>query len=249
MFLLTTAAASPFALSRWADFFANFGEFAKGFLYTLGMSFCALLLAFVLGVIFGAMSSSKSKVLKAIARVYVEVFQNTPLLVQFVFVYYGLAIMTNGLVMISTFFTAVLCVGIYHGAYIAEVIRSGIEAVPKGQTEAALSQGFTYSQTMSLIILPQAVRTILPPLTNQVVNLIKKHFYCCHHFRSRYHVHSQSLGLRNNQLYSCICWCSTPLLHHVLPTSNLGAPQRRSKQKIIFTLGGELNVSINTDQP
>ena len=173
MFLLTTAAASPFALSRWADFFANFGEFAKGFLYTLGMSFCALLLAFVLGVIFGAMSSSKSKVLKAIARVYVEVFQNTPLLVQFVFVYYGLAIMTNGLVMISTFFTAVLCVGIYHGAYIAEVIRSGIEAVPKGQTEAALSQGFTYSQTMSLIILPQAVRTILPPLTNQVVNLIK----------------------------------------------------------------------------
>ena len=144
MFLLTTAAASPFALSRWADFFANFGEFAKGFLYTLGMSFCALLLAFVLGVIFGAMSSSKSKVLKAIARVYVEVFQNTP-----------------------------LCVGIYHGSYIAEVIRSGIEAVPKGQTEAALSQGFTYSQTMSLIILPQAVRTILPPLTNQVVNLIK----------------------------------------------------------------------------
>ncbi|MDU1741740.1 MAG: amino acid ABC transporter permease, partial [Streptococcus lutetiensis] len=71
MFLLTTAAASPFALSRWADFFANFGEFAKGFLYTLGMSFCALLLAFVLGAIFGAMSSSKSKVLKAIARVYV----------------------------------------------------------------------------------------------------------------------------------------------------------------------------------
>ena len=172
MFLLT-AAASPFALSRWADFFANFGEFTKGFLYTLGMSICALILAFVLGVIFGAMSSSKSRVLKAISRVYVEVFQNTPLLVQFVFVYYGLAIMTNGVIMISTFFTAVLCVGIYHGAYIAEVIRSGIEAVPKGQTEAALSQGFTYSQTMSLIILPQAVRTILPPLTNQVVNLIK----------------------------------------------------------------------------
>ena len=136
-------------------------------------SICALILAFVLGVIFGAMSSSKSRVLKAISRVYVEVFQNTPLLVQFVFVYYGLAIMTNGVIMISTFFTAVLCVGIYHGAYIAEVIRSGIEAVPKGQTEAALSQGFTYSQTMSLIILPQAVRTILPPLTNQVVNLIK----------------------------------------------------------------------------
>lgn len=70
-------------------------------------------------------------------------------------------IVSNGVIMISTFFTAVLCVGIYHGAYIAEVIRSGIEAVPRGQAEGALSQGFTYSQTMSMIILPQAVRTIL----------------------------------------------------------------------------------------
>ena len=130
MFLLT-AAASPFALSRWADFFANFGEFAKGFLYTLGMSFCALILAFILGVIFGAMSSSKNKILRAIARVYVEVFQNTPLLVQFVFVYYGLAIMTNGAIMISTFFTAVLCVGIYHGAYIAEVFVQGLKLCQK----------------------------------------------------------------------------------------------------------------------
>lgn len=170
---MTILTSSPFALSRWADFFANFGAFAKGFLYTLGMSAGALLLALILGIIFGAMSSSKNKILKGIARVYVELFQNTPLLVQFVFVYYGLAIVSNGVIMISTFFTAVLCVGIYHGAYIAEVIRSGIEAVPRGQTEAALSQGFTYSQTMSMIILPQTVRTILPPMTNQVVNLIK----------------------------------------------------------------------------
>ena len=100
MFLLT-AAASPFALSRWADFFANFGEFYKRLPYIRWEClFCALILAFVLGVIFGAMSSSKSRVLKAISRVYVEVFQNTPLLVQFVFVYYGLAIMTNGVIMI-----------------------------------------------------------------------------------------------------------------------------------------------------
>ncbi|WP_307975678.1 amino acid ABC transporter permease [uncultured Streptococcus sp.] len=173
MLLVATATVSPFALSRWAAFFANFGDFAKGFLYTLGMSIGALILSLILGIIFGAMSSSRNKTLKAIARVYVELFQNTPLLVQFVVVYYGLAILTNGVIMINAFFTAILCVGIYHGAYIAEVIRSGIEAIPKGQTEAALSQGFTYSQTMSLIILPQAVRTILPPMTNQVVSLIK----------------------------------------------------------------------------
>lgn len=173
MLLAATATVSPFALSRWAAFFANFSDFAKGFLYTLGMSIGALILSLILGIIFGAMSSSRNKTLKAIARVYVELFQNTPLLVQFVVVYYGLAILTNGVIMINAFFTAILCVGVYHGAYIAEVIRSGIEAIPKGQTEAALSQGFTYSQTMSLIILPQAVRTILPPMTNQVVSLIK----------------------------------------------------------------------------
>lgn len=173
IFLATTTTTSPFALSRWGDFFNHFGTFLGGFFYTIGMSIGALLLALVLGILFGAMSSSKNKVLNILARIYVELFQNTPLLVQFVFVYYGLAILSNGLIMISPFFTAILCVGVYHGAYIAEVIRSGIEAIPSGQTEAALSQGFTYKETMQLIILPQAIRIILPPMTNQVVSLIK----------------------------------------------------------------------------
>ena len=147
MYLLTET-VSPFALERWAAFFANFGQFAKGFLYTLGISIGALIVALLLGLIFGAMSSTHNKVLRGISRVYVEIFQNTPLLVQFVVVFYGISILT-------------------------EIIRTGIEAIPKGQTEAALSQGFTYADTMRIIILPQAVRTILPPLTNQVVNLIK----------------------------------------------------------------------------
>lgn len=144
---MTLLNISPFAISRWGAFFNHFDLFFKGFLYTLGISFGALLLALILGILSGGLSTSKSKVGKLISRIYVEVFQNTPLLVQ--------------------------CVGLYHGAYISEVIRSGIEAVPKGQTEAALAQGFTANQTMQLIILPQAVRTILPPMTNQVVNLIK----------------------------------------------------------------------------
>ena len=119
------------------------------------------------------MSSTHNKVLRGISRVYVEIFQNTPLLVQFVVVFYGISILTDGHIMIPISLTAILCVGVYTGAYISEIIRTGIEAVPKGQTEAALSQGFTYADTMRIIILPQAVRTILPPLTNQVVNLIK----------------------------------------------------------------------------
>ena len=172
MFILTTA-TSPYALSRWADYFANFGQFAKGFFYTLAMAACALLLALVLGLIFGAMSSSHNKLAKAIARVYVELFQNTPLLVHFVFVFYGISILTDGAIKVPAFWTSVICVGVYTGAYMSEVIRSGIESIPRGQTEAALSQGFTYRETMSIIILPQAVRIIIPPMINQVVNLIK----------------------------------------------------------------------------
>uniref|UniRef100_UPI0022E4CE0E amino acid ABC transporter permease n=1 Tax=Streptococcus salivarius TaxID=1304 RepID=UPI0022E4CE0E len=133
--------------------------------YTLGISIGALIVALLLGLIFGAMSSTHNKVLRGISRVYVEIFQNTPLLVQFVVVFYGISILTDGHVMIPISLTAILCVGVYTGAYISEIIRTGIEAVPKGQTEAALSQGFTYADTMRIII--------LPPLTNQVVNLIK----------------------------------------------------------------------------
>ena len=172
MFYLTTT-AGPFALERWSAYFANFPAFLQGFFYTLGLSIASLLVSLVLGIIFGAMSTSERGWLRGIARVYVEFFQNTPLLVQFVFVFYGLPILTQHLIMLPIFLTGVVCVGFYHGAYIAEVIRSGIEAVPRGQTEAALSQGFTYADTMRLIILPQAIRTILPPMTNQVVSLIK----------------------------------------------------------------------------
>ena len=69
--------------------------------------------------------------------------------------------------------TGILTLGIYHGAYMAEVVRSGIEAIPKGQFEAAFSQGFGYLQRMYYIILPQSIKIILPPMVNQVVNLIK----------------------------------------------------------------------------
>ena len=173
MYLLTET-ASPFALERWAAFFANFGQFCQRFLlYPWHFNWCLDCSPFFLGFIFGAMSSTHNKVLRGISRVYVEIFQNTPLLVQFVVVFYGISILTDGHVMIPISLTAILCVGVYTGAYISEIIRTGIEAVPKGQTEAALSQGFTYADTMRIIILPQAVRTILPPLTNQVVNLIK----------------------------------------------------------------------------
>lgn len=170
MNVLTT---SPYAWENWVRYFNDFPTFFQGFLFTLAISIGALITAMLLGIVFGSLSAGKHKVLKAIARIYVEFYQNTPLLVQFMIVYYGLPLISNYVLMPSIYWTAVICVGLYHGAYIAEVIRAGIEAIPIGQTEAALSQGFTPKETMRLIILPQAIPTILPPLTNQVVNLIK----------------------------------------------------------------------------
>ncbi len=170
---MTVLTTSPYAWENWVSYFKDFPTFFQGFLFTLGISVGAFIMAMFLGIVFGSLSSSKNKVLKIIARVYVEYYQNTPLLVQFMIVYYGLPLISNYVLMPSIYWTAVICVGLYHGAYIAEVIRAGIEAVPTGQTEAALSQGFTQAETMWIIILPQAIPTILPPLTNQVVNLIK----------------------------------------------------------------------------
>lgn len=160
----------PFALYRWNDLFEDIPQFMSAFLYTIGISLFALLFAFILGTVLGISSSSRSKILSILTRIYVELFQNTPLLIQIFFVYYGLPLVG---IVLDTYIIGIICVGLYHAAYIAEVIRSGIGSVSKGQLEAALSQGFTYWESMWYIVLPQAFRMMLPPLTNQVVNLIK----------------------------------------------------------------------------
>lgn len=162
--------SGPFAGYKWAALFSDWTIFAEGFLYTLVISIGSLLLAVVLGIIFGFMSSAEHVVPRAIARIYVEFFQNTPLLIQVFFVYFGLPLV--GITLnVSTI--GIICVGIYHGAYISEVVRSGIRSVNKGQFEAAYSQGLSYIEAMRYVILPQAIRVMLPPFTNQVVNLVK----------------------------------------------------------------------------
>ena len=155
---------------RWQNLFADWPALLRAFLTTLEASVLALLLALILGVIFGLMSSAHSRLPRAIARVYVEFFQNTPLMIQLFFVFFALPYAG---VSIPAFASGVLCVGVYTGAYISEVVRAGIGSIPRGQFEAAHSQGFTYIQTMMLIVLPQTVQIILPPLVNQCVNLIK----------------------------------------------------------------------------
>lgn len=161
---------NPFALWRWESLLENSSDIGAGFIRTLQVAVLALLLALVIGVVVGTMSTAKGRLPRAVARIYVEMFQNIPLVIQIFFMYNGLAM--AGLVL-SEFTIGVVGVGMYHGAYIGEVVRAGILAIPKGQEEAAYSEGFNYIQTMRYVILPQMVKIILPPLTNQAVNLIK----------------------------------------------------------------------------
>lgn len=162
--------SGPFDLFKWQAAFTDWRVFGEGLLTTIVVGLLALALALIIGIVIGVMGTSKLKILKGINRVYIEFIQNTPLVIQIFFLYNGLPYV--GLVL-SVFTIGVIGVGIYHSAYIAEVVRSGIESIPKGQMEAGVSQGFTHFQAMRYIILPQALRVVLPPMTNQAVSLIK----------------------------------------------------------------------------
>lgn len=160
---------------RWAALWKALPEYyVPGFIMTLKISIVGLLVALLLGIVFGTFSTMKFKPAKILARIYVEFLQNTPLALQILFYYSVLPLLfSNSVFRIPKFVLGVIGVGVYHGAYIAEVIRTGIEAVPKGQSEAAASQGFSYLETMYYIILPQTIRIIMPPLANQALNLVK----------------------------------------------------------------------------
>lgn len=159
-----------FDARRWLRLIGDFDQFLLGMKTTLLVALLGLLIALGLGLILGILSCVKLYGFRLITRIYVEFFQNTPLVVQVFFYSFGLPFLG---IRLPDFMVGVVGVGLYHAAYISEVIRSGIEAVEKGQVEAARSQGFPYIQTMRYIILPQSLKVILPPLTNQAMNLIK----------------------------------------------------------------------------
>ena len=159
-----------FSADAWAKVWTFRSTFLLGLFNTVETALFGLLLSFVLGIVFGLMATSGNKILRFIARVYVEVVQNTPLLLQLCFLYYAFAFAGKSM---GILVTGILSLGIYTGAYMSEVIRAGIGSIPKGQFEAAQSQGFHYAGMMYYIILPQSIKIILPPMVNQVVNLIK----------------------------------------------------------------------------
>lgn len=145
--------------------------FLDGVKYTVVMAFFAVILGTVLGLFLSLMKTSKNKVLKAIATVYVEFIRGTPLLVQLYIIYYGLDYIGISLPGIAS---GVVTLSINSGAYVAEIIRAGIGAVDKGQTEASRSLGMTQGMTLRYVIIPQAFKNILPALGNEFITIIKE---------------------------------------------------------------------------
>ncbi len=159
-----------FAPFKWEALFARWPDILQALGVTVSISLCALLIALLLGVLFGILSVSRHKTLRALTRIYVEVVQNVPLLLQ-VFMFYAVFPLLG--LSLASFWIGVLAIGFYHGAYMSEVVRSGIGSIHRGQFEAARSQGFGYWSMMLVIILPQAMRIIIPPMAVQAANLIK----------------------------------------------------------------------------
>jgi len=151
----------------------------QGILTTLEISALAWLLASALGVLSGALRTVPLRPLRALATFYVEFFRNVPLLVWMFFWYFGVPpllprpvqdwLFNHG----AEFWAGMFALGVYHGARFSEVIRSGIQSIPKTQFEAAASTGLTVPQAYRLIIIPIALRLIIPPMTNESLNLLK----------------------------------------------------------------------------
>ena len=142
----------------------------EGFKFTLYSSLIALVISLVIGTLLAIFQISTNKVVRILASSYVEFFRNIPLLIIVMFFY---VIVPLYWFQIDGFIAGTIGLTIYTSAFIAETIRAGILSVPKGQMEAGLSTGFTYSQTMRYIVLPQAVKIVIPPLGNQFINLVK----------------------------------------------------------------------------
>lgn len=168
-------------------FFENLGFFASRFnqaiVITIELSIISLVAATIIGIIVGLVTTSKSKsvimkILKSIANLYIYIIRGTPMLVQILIIYFGLGQMLRPtgfrwLNIGGTFTAGTVALSLNAGAYMAEIVRGGIEAVDKGQIEAARSLGLTYGKTMKKIVLPQALRTMLPSIINQFIISIK----------------------------------------------------------------------------
>lgn len=148
----------------------NWRYFLEGAALTVQLSAIAVIAGLVLGSLFGLARISSIRPVRSLATAYVEFVRGTPLFVQILIIYAGLP--SFG-IKLDRFVSGVLALSINSGAYVAEIVRSGIQSIDKGQMEAARSLGMSYLQAMRFVILPQAYRRIIPPLVNEFIILIK----------------------------------------------------------------------------
>ena len=154
--------------------------FQQGIIYTLLLSVVSVLLAVVPALLLALMRLSKNKFLRGLSGAYIAIFRSTPLLVQLSLVYFGLFsaiqipnVTLFGFLKLSIFIPCVTALALNSSAYVAEIFRAGIQAVPVGQHEAAEVLGFTKTQTFFKIVFPQMVKRVVPPVTNEVITLVK----------------------------------------------------------------------------
>lgn len=153
----------------WSVVTQNYGLFWEGLLVTLQISALSLLFSIPIGIIVGMGRISRNRIISFLAATYVELIRGIPLLVLLLWIFFVL----GSFLRLGSFWASVLGLAFFSGAFIAEIVRAGIQSVPRGQMEAARSSGMSYYQAMKLIILPQAFRKVLPPMASQFITLIK----------------------------------------------------------------------------
>ncbi len=138
---------------------------------TLELTFLSLVFASLIGLFFGLLNVSKKKILHVIANVYIDCIRGVPLIVLAFFVYFGVPMAIN--VRLSALTAGIISLSMNAGAYMAEIVRAGIQSIDKGQMEAARSLGLPYGKAMSKVVLPQAIRTMIPSIINQFIMTLK----------------------------------------------------------------------------
>lgn len=159
----------PRYLYTWDDAEFVAGPLLYGLGVTIKISAISLICAFAIGLLTALLRLSNSIPGQVISRLYLEISRNTPLLIQLFFLYFVMGPIFG----LDRFWAAVLALSLFEGAYASEIFRSGIVSVEKGQWEASHSLGLSYKHAYRLIIIPQAVRRVLPPLASQAISLIK----------------------------------------------------------------------------
>ncbi|WP_342513530.1 amino acid ABC transporter permease [Sporosarcina sp. FSL K6-1522] len=143
----------------------------QGLYMTVCISVISILISLVIGLVACFMRMSKYAILRYPAAIYVNIIRGTPILIQILFIYFGVPTVLD--ISLSAFTAGLIAISLNIGAYMTEILRGGIESIGKGQMEAGRSLGFSYAQTMRLIILPQAVRRMIPSFVNQLTHAIK----------------------------------------------------------------------------